>query len=103
MSSDKNKEIDQNQDLEKIKDIKKPDCYGCLEKVFPMTDSGLRQTPERCHVLCVLKTDCLKQAMTTKQGTQVEEEILERGSKAGVINFFERWSRKKQIHRKNIK
>lgn len=79
---------------------KKPDCYGNLEKVFPMTDSGLRETPKKCFDQCELKTECLKRAMTTKQATQVEEEIIERGSKTGAINFFERWSRKKQVHKK---
>ena len=78
----------------------KPDCFGNLEKVFPMTDSGLRQTPDDCFYYCPVKTQCLQKAMGTQDGAQVEEEIIERGTKAGVINFFERWSRKKQLHRK---
>ena len=78
----------------------KPECFGNLEKVFPMTDSGLRQTPDDCFYHCPVKTRCLQAAMGTKDGAKVEEEILERGSKSGVINFFERWSRKKQLHRK---
>ena len=77
-----------------------PECFGNLEKVFPMTDSGLRQTPDDCFYHCPVKTRCLQAAMGTKDGAKVEEEILERGSKSGVINFFERWSRKKQLHRK---
>ena len=81
----------------------KPDCFGQMEKVFPMTDSGLRQTPEKCFNHCLLKTKCLRQAMTTKDAVAVEEEIIERGSKTGAISFFERWSRKKQIHRKQQK
>ena len=79
---------------------KRPDCFGQLEKVFPMTDKGLRQTPDDCFYYCSAKTKCLQHAMGTKDGAQVEEEILERGSKSGVISFFERWSRKKQIHKK---
>lgn len=81
----------------------KPDCFGNLEKVFPMTESGLRETPERCFKECPLKTDCLKQAMKTKQGAKMEEEIIQRGESAGSISFFQRWSRKKQLHRKNQK
>jgi len=77
-----------------------PECFGWLEKVFPMTDSGLRQTPEECFYHCPVKTRCLKQAMATKDGAQVEEEILDRGTKAGTIGFFERWSRKKMAHKK---
>jgi len=84
-------------------DNKIPECFGCLEKVFPMTPKGLRQTPDDCFYHCPVKTKCLQQAMATKDGLKVEEEIIERGSKAGVINFFERWSRKKQVHRKSKK
>ncbi len=82
------------------KAAEKPDCFGDLEQVFPMTGSGLRETPKKCFQTCPLKTQCLKQAMTTGQGARVEEEIIERGTKSGAINFFERWSRKKQVHRK---
>ena len=78
----------------------KPECFGNLDKVFPMADNGLRQTPDDCFYNCPVKTQCLKTAMSTKDSVQVEEEILERGRKSGVINFFERWSRKKQMHRK---
>lgn len=81
-------------------ETKRPDCYGILDKVFPMKDNGLRQTPETCFYQCPVKTDCLRQAMATKDGVKVEEEIIERGSRTGAINFFERWSRKKQVHRK---
>ncbi len=80
-----------------------PECFGKLDKVFPMTDSGLRQTPDDCFYQCPVKTKCLKQAMATKDGVKVEEEIIERGSKSGAMNFFERWSRKKQVHRKTKK
>lgn len=77
-----------------------PDCFGNLDKVFPMTESGLRETPEDCFFHCPVKTRCLKQAMGTRDGARVEEEVIERGAKAGVMNFFERWSRKKQVHRR---
>ncbi len=82
------------------KDTDKPDCFGTLEKVFPMTEKGLRQTPDDCFFHCPVKTKCLQHAMATKDGVKVEEEIIERSTKAGVMNFFERWSRKKQVHRK---
>ena len=77
-----------------------PECFGQLEKVFPMTDSGLRQTPDDCFYHCPVKTKCLNHALRTKDGVKVEEEIIERGSKSGALNFFERWSRKKQLHKK---
>ncbi len=78
----------------------KPDCFGILDKVFPMTEKGLRQTPDDCYYHCAVKTACLQQAMATKDGVQVEEEIIVRGTKSGAMNFFERWSRKKQLHNK---
>ena len=80
-----------------------PPCFGDLEKVFPMKENGLRETPKDCYFYCPVKTRCLKQAMAGKDGTKVEEELIDRGAKAGVMNFFERWSRKKQVHRKQQK
>ncbi len=78
----------------------KPDCYGDLQKVFPMTEIGLRETPHFCRYECSHKTECLKKALLTSKGRGVEEELLERGSKAGNIGFFERWSRRKQLNRR---
>ncbi|WP_321494153.1 hypothetical protein [uncultured Desulfobacter sp.] len=80
-----------------------PDCFGELEKVFPMGAKGLRETPEQCFYHCPVKTRCLQQAMATKNGIQVEEEVIERSTKAGAISFFERWSRKKQAYRRGLK
>ena len=78
----------------------KPPCFGDLETVFPMGENGLRQTPEKCFSHCGVKTDCLKEAMAGKQGAAVENEVIDRSSKAGLMGFFERWSRKKQVHRR---
>ena len=76
-----------------------PECYGKLIKVFPMTESGLRETPHYCRYECIYKTECLKNALATSKGAGVEEELLKRGTKAGTIGFVERWSRKKQLNR----
>ncbi|MCP4672032.1 MAG: hypothetical protein GY857_12080 [Desulfobacula sp.] len=78
----------------------RPDCFGILDKVFPMTALGLRQTPDYCFNFCTVKTKCFEYAMTTKNGAQLEDEIIERGRKSGTIGFFERWSRKKQVYKK---
>ena len=78
----------------------KPDCYGKLSIVFPMTDTGLRETPHYCRYECFYKTECLKNALATSKGAGVEEELLKRGSKAGTIGFVERWSRRKQLNRR---
>ncbi len=80
-----------------------PKCFGSLEKVFPMTDNGLRQTPDDCFFHCSVKTKCLQYAMTTKDGIKIEDEIIDRRTKVGAMNFFERWSRKKQAYNKQRK
>ncbi|MFK5954787.1 MAG: hypothetical protein QM498_17185 [Desulfobacterium sp.] len=78
-----------------------PECFGQLEKVFPMGSHGLRQTPEPC-MCCPHKTNCLRQAMSGTGGLNVREEMVVRGEKAGRIGFFERWSRKKKLHRQKM-
>ncbi len=78
----------------------RPDCFGDLDTVFPMTPRGLRETPDDCMYLCPCKTACLRHAMAGVQGVPVHEEIIERSEQAGMIGFFERWSRKKQLARK---
>lgn len=77
-----------------------PGCFGDLDTVFPMQENGLRKTPDDCYYHCPVKTRCLTQALATRNGAAVEEEMLERSEKAGLIGFFERWSRKKQLHRR---
>ena len=78
------------------------DCFGNLEKVFPMTESGLRQTPDDCFFHCPVKTKCLQKALGTKDGVKVEEEIIDREVQSGMMSFLERWSRKKQAHRRRL-
>ncbi|MGD9251451.1 MAG: hypothetical protein PVG19_09525 [Desulfobacterales bacterium] len=76
----------------------RPYCYGKLECVFPMGENGLRETPESCMV-CYCKTECLRTAMQGQAGDQVREEKVDRAYAAGVMGFFERWSRKKALQR----
>jgi hypothetical protein len=76
-----------------------PDCYGRLDIVFPMTKDGLRDPPLACRA-CVFKTECLRDAMQQKQGLAVKEEQVDRAYSGGIIGFFERWSKKKALHRK---
>ena len=78
---------------------KRPDCFGNLEKVFPVSERGLRETPDDCMYLCAHKTPCLRKALASEQGDRVEEELIERSEKAGMMGFFERWSRRKKLHR----
>jgi len=37
--------------------------------------------------------------MAQRRGLAVQEEMIDRAYRGGVIGFFQRWSRKKTIHR----
>ena len=76
-----------------------PACYGKLEVVFPKGGDGLRHSPDSC-MPCFFKTRCLRTAMEGSEGLQVEEERTDRAYESGLIGFFERWSRKKELSRK---
>ncbi len=79
----------------------RPACFGDLDRVFPMGDEGLRVTPESCMICCRYKTECLRTAMQTGQkGIAAQEEHVDRAYDSGMIGFFTRWSRKKQLARK---
>lgn len=64
-----------------------------------MGDEGLRETPESCMV-CYCKTECLRTAMQGEAGDQVREEKVDRAYAAGMMGFFERWSRKKALQKR---
>lgn len=78
---------------------KLPPCFGDMETVFPMRSDGLRVTPITC-LQCIHKTNCLRTAMSQKKGLSVREEMIDRAYRGGVIGFFQRWSQKKSIHRR---
>ncbi len=78
-----------------------PHCYAILDKVFPMGENGLRQTPERCMV-CLYKVECLRTAMGKSDGFKVKEEMIDRAYSSGIIGFFERWSQKKDLQRRSL-
>jgi hypothetical protein len=81
---------------------KYPPCFGDLETVFPLGAEGLRHSPESC-MPCCYKTQCLRKAMTKKDGMKVHEEIIDRAYASGVMGFLDRWSRKKALKSKKIK
>ena len=76
-----------------------PDCFGRLDIVFPKKKDGLRCSPIAC-MACVFKTECLREAMKGKDGATVREEQVDRAYRSGMMGFIERWSKKKQLHRK---
>lgn len=77
----------------------RPPCYGNLDIVFPMGSEGLRGSPPTC-MACPHKTECLRRALKGDQGLTVREEKVDRAYESGSMGFFERWSRKKAIHRR---
>lgn len=74
------------------------ECYGILDKVFPMGESGLREVVPECTE-CPEKVECLKEALATEEGFEMRAEILERASESGMIGRLRRWSRKKELSR----
>jgi len=76
----------------------KKDCFGILEKVFPVKEHGLRETLPECFK-CPDRVLCLKQAMNTKEGLKLREELIDRAAEGGLIGRFQRWSRKKELER----
>ena len=76
-----------------------PPCFGDLKIVFPESGEGFRSSPKTC-LACEHKTACLKSAMGGREGLKVKEEALDRAYAAGMVGFFERWSKKKAFHQK---
>ena len=76
-----------------------PYCYGKLEKVFPKSEDGLRNTPASCFY-CSFRIECLKSAVKDdKEGIKLKEEMVDRAYSGGKLNFFQRWSQKKTLHK----
>ena len=78
--------------------MKKRDCFGVLEKVFPMGEKGLREVTPGCFH-CPERTPCLRAALSTGEGLEMRAEILDRAEAGGMIGRLQRWSRKKQLSR----
>ena len=76
----------------------KKECFGILDKVFPLGEKGLREIVPECFQ-CPETKLCLKAALTTKEGIEMRTEILDRGASGGLIGRLQRWSRKKELHR----
>jgi hypothetical protein len=79
-------------------DLDKKDCFGILRMVFPVGESGLRESPPECFQ-CSERTACLKAALKTKEGLAVKGEVLDRAAGSGIVGRLKRWSRKKELHR----
>lgn len=76
----------------------KKDCFGVLDRVFPLGDKGLREITPGCFQ-CPERTPCLKAALCTREGLEMKAEILERAAAKGMVSKLQRWSQKKELHR----
>ncbi len=74
----------------------RPYCFGKLDIVFPMGDSGFRESPESCFP-CIYKTACLRQAMSSADGLKVRVEMVDRAYNAGWMGRLKRWSSRKTL------
>ncbi len=79
----------------------RPICYGQLDTVFPVTESGLREIPDACRD-CGLDHDCLKLALRSPEGLRFLAERTGESSAGGaeessspVVGFLKRWSDRK--------
>lgn len=78
--------------------VMKKECYGILDRVFPVSENGLREiTPECFH--CPDRTPCLRAALCTKEGLQMRAEMLDRAVERGLVGRVRRWSQKKELNR----
>ena len=80
-------------------DSHRPTCFGNLDIVFPKKEDNLRHSPEAC-MQCVSKTECLRAALKGPEGLRAKDEFADRAYASGVIGFFERWSKKKELKRR---
>ena len=75
------------------------ECFGDLEKVFPMGEDGFRASPPEC-MQCPMVKPCIQAAMRGTEGLKEEEKRIDRAYECGLIGTFERWSKKKLIRSK---
>jgi hypothetical protein len=79
--------------------MSKRECFGILDQVFPMGESGLREVVPTC-LHCPDRTACLRAALASRDGLRMREEILERAESKGLVGRLQRWSQKKSLHRR---
>lgn len=73
-------------------------CYGKLDIVFPVGKDGLRGVDPACFH-CPERKDCLKEALSTKEGVEFRMELLDRFPAKGIVDRVRRWSERKALSR----
>lgn len=76
----------------------KNDCFGVLDKIFPVGGEGLREIIPDCFD-CPDRVSCLKTALSTEEGIEMQEMVINRNADSGLIGRLQRWSRKKELNR----
>jgi hypothetical protein len=79
--------------------MERKDCFGILHRVFPMGPGGLREVPPEC-MACPEKTECLRKALSTQEGLELKQDMLDRAAATGMVGRLQRWSRKKALSRR---
>jgi hypothetical protein len=74
------------------------DCYGILDRIFPVGKEGLREIVPECFN-CSYRKACLQAALKTKEGLKLRSEVLDRVPAKGLSGKLRRWSEKKQLSR----
>ena len=76
----------------------KRECFGILDKVFPLGKEGLREIVPACFE-CPDRKSCLKTALNTEEGLGLRTEVLDRSPAEGLLGRLKRWSDKKELSR----
>ncbi|MBN1277773.1 MAG: hypothetical protein JXA35_09820 [Deltaproteobacteria bacterium] len=75
------------------------DCFGILNRVFPVGKEGFRESGTDCSI-CDDKKECMQKALKTEDGLQFRAEILDRIPARGFIQRIKRWSDRKDLSRR---
>jgi hypothetical protein len=78
--------------------MKEKECFGILQRVFPMGAEGLREVRPGCFE-CSFRIACLRAALLTPDGVQLRFEMVDRAASKGMMGRLEQWSRKKELSR----
>lgn len=63
-----------------------------------MGEKGLREVVPECFE-CPERVLCLRTALSTKEGLELREEIVDRAAGTGMASRLQRWSQKKTLSR----
>ncbi|HDI78290.1 MAG TPA: hypothetical protein ENF54_01475 [Desulfobacteraceae bacterium] len=75
-------------------------CFGNLNRVFPIGRDGLREVPKEC-LDCEERVQCMKTALNSPEGIRYKEELIRRRGENSIWDRLKRWSYRKTLHRMN--